>query len=98
MLDVFHQRFNCGSAIAIVPRNDVVHRIGFRLSSFWAHVLILLVSEPQISPCVEKARAPAPIIQSGIKSAICPCETSKRGFAMLPLSSSTVTAYAATPT
>ncbi len=41
MLDVLHQRFNCGSAIAIVPRNDVVHRIGFRFSWLWAHVLIL---------------------------------------------------------
>lgn len=41
MLDVFHQRLNSGAAVSIVPCNDVVHRIGFRFSSFWAHVLIL---------------------------------------------------------
>ncbi len=57
MLDVLHQRFNCGSAIAIVPRNDVVHRIGFRLSSFWAHVLILLSQSLKFLP-VLKRRAP----------------------------------------
>ncbi len=57
MLDVFHQRFNCGSAIAIVPRNDVVHRICFRLSSFWAQVLILLSQSLKFLP-VLKRRAP----------------------------------------
>jgi hypothetical protein len=99
MLDVLHQRFDRSAAIAIVPRNDVVHRVSFRFSSFGAHVLILLFQSRKNFPCHEKkARAPAPVNQSGIKSAICPCETSKRGFAMLPLSSSTVTAYAATPT
>ncbi len=96
MLDVFHQRLNRGAAVALVPCYDVVHRIGFRFLSFWAHVLILLIQSLKSFP-VLKWRAAAPIIQSGIKSAICPCEISRRGFAMLPLSSSTVTAYAATP-
>lgn len=41
MLDVFHQRLNGSAAVSIVPCNDVIHRIGFRFSSLWAHVLIL---------------------------------------------------------
>ncbi|UXT59648.1 hypothetical protein FY134_18290 [Agrobacterium fabrum] len=41
MLDVFHQGFYRSAAIAVMPGNDVVYRIGFRFSSFWAHVLIL---------------------------------------------------------
>lgn len=38
---------------------------------------------------MKKARAPAPVNQSGIKSEICPCDTSRRGLAIAPLSSST---------
>lgn len=41
MQNVLHERLNGGSAISIVPCNDVVYRIGFRFSSVWAHVLIL---------------------------------------------------------
>ncbi|WP_312938793.1 hypothetical protein [Agrobacterium pusense] len=41
MLDVFHQRLYRGTAIAVMPRDNVVNRIGFRLSSLWTHVLIL---------------------------------------------------------
>lgn len=92
MQNVLHERLNRGSAISIVPCNDVVHRIGFGFSSFWAHVLILLLQSRKNFPCNEKARAPAPVNQSGIKSEICPCDTSRRGLAIDPLSSSTVTA------
>lgn len=57
MLDVLHQRLDRGSAISIVPCNDVVHRIGFGFSSFWAHVLILLSQSLNFLP-VLKRRAP----------------------------------------
>ncbi len=91
MLNIFYQGLNGGSAVSVVPCNDVVHRIGFRFSWLWAHVLNLRFRATNL-PCHELARAPAPVNQSGIRSAIWPCETSRRGFAMLPLSSSTVTA------
>lgn len=41
MLDVLHQRLNGSAAVSVMPCNDVVHRIGFRFSSLWSHVLIL---------------------------------------------------------
>ncbi len=46
MLDVFHQRFDRGPTVSIVPCNDVVNRVGFWFSSFWAHVLILRFKSP----------------------------------------------------
>ncbi|WP_158080282.1 hypothetical protein [Agrobacterium sp. YIC 4121] len=41
MLDVLHQGLYRGTAVAVVPGNDVVNRVGFRLSPFWAHRTIL---------------------------------------------------------
>jgi hypothetical protein len=32
MLYVFHQRLYRSAAVAVMPRNDVVNRIGFRFS------------------------------------------------------------------
>ncbi len=58
MQNVIHERLNRGSAISIVPCNDVVHRIGVRLSSFWAHVLILLLQSRKNFPCHEKGARP----------------------------------------
>ncbi len=57
MQNVLHERLNGGSAISIVPCNDVVHRIGFGFSSFWAHVLVLLFQSRKAS-LVMKRRAP----------------------------------------
>lgn len=91
MQNVLHERLNSSATIAVMPCDDVVHRIGVRPLYFWAHVFILLFQSRKI-PCHEKTRAPAPVNQSGIKSEICPCETSRRGFVMPPLSSSTVMA------
>ncbi len=57
MQDIFHQRFNGCATIAVVPCNDVVHRINFRPLEFWAHVLILLFQSRKTS-LVMKRRAP----------------------------------------
>lgn len=57
MQNVLHERLNRGSAISIVPCNYVVYRIGFPVSSFWAHVLILLFQSRKTS-LVMKGRAP----------------------------------------
>lgn len=54
MLDVLHQRLNGSAAVSIVPCNDVIDRIGFWLSSLWAHVLILLCQSSKVFPCHEK--------------------------------------------
>ncbi len=42
MQNVLHERLNSGATIAVMPCNDVVHRINFRPLEFWAHVPNLL--------------------------------------------------------
>ncbi|ADY64417.1 hypothetical protein AGROH133_06159 [Agrobacterium tumefaciens] len=60
MQNVLHERLDRGSAVTVMPCNYVVYRIGFPVSSFWAHVLILLFQSRKTSLVMKKARAPAP--------------------------------------
>ena len=92
MLNVFHKGLYRGAAVAVMPCYNVVDRVSLRFSLMWAHVLILLSLSVKIFPCLEWRAPLRRLNQSGIKSAICPCETSSRGLAIVPLSSSTVTA------
>ncbi|AYM66100.1 hypothetical protein At12D13_49480 (plasmid) [Agrobacterium fabrum] len=41
MQNVIHERLNGWATISVMPCNNVVHRIGFRLLEFWADVTIL---------------------------------------------------------
>ncbi len=57
MLNVFHQRLYRRPAIAVMPCNDVVDRIGLWFSKVWAHVLVLLSQSQKSFPVFER-RAP----------------------------------------
>lgn len=70
MLDVFHKRFYRRAAVSVMPCNDVVDWVYSRLSSLWVHVLNLLSQSLKCFPVMKKARTPAPVNQSGIKSEI----------------------------
>lgn len=92
VVDFVQQRFHGGNSIALMTLNDMGRDIVRLFDCVRARVSNLLFQSRKVTSVMKRRAPPRRVNQSGIKSAICPCEANRRGFAMLPLSSSMVTA------